>query len=119
MYAMLFGSDKFEDMIGELMLANQDMMDAMDGYGGEEGMGQAAKGMKEKQVRRKAKCALSLLNKLEVLTGETTDAESGEVRAAMPMAQFLESHAAEAVELAAQPFGAMLLHTIGHMYSVK
>ena len=94
MYAMLFGSDKFDLMIGELMLANQDMMDAMDGYGGDEGMGQAAKSMKDKQVRRKAKCAVALLDKLACLTQETTS-EGGEVRpvrlATLPISSFSSS----------------------------
>ena len=156
MYAMLFGSDKFDEMIGELMLANQDMMDAMDGYGGDEGMGSAAKSMKDKQVRgrpparpparrpfqvhagistgaerqravtascghsvqvrRKAKCALALLEKLAVLTEETTDSESGELRQPMNEFAFLAKEKANAEELCEQPFGAMLVHAIGHMY---
>eukprot|EP01051_Picozoa_sp_SAG22_P020076 SAG22_NODE_3918_length_1468_cov_1.471877_2_plen_195_part_00 len=93
-------------------------MDAMDGYGGDEGMGQAAKGMKDKQVRRRAKCALALINKLSALHQETT-AESGEVRPVLSMEQFLAAEATDAEELCKQPFGAMLLHAIGSMYVTK
>jgi hypothetical protein len=96
MFAMIFGSEKFEPLVGELELASQ--------------MAEAEQHSHPKlrafrQRKREIKCALNLVTKLQTYV-DTEDE-----------AAFVASLKEEAEELASTPFGGTLLSTIGVAYN--
>ena len=99
LFVMIFGNDKFEDLVGILPIAAE-----MEGVA--TGVGQTAAGQLLRQKQREAQVALALAERLRpVTTGE------------MAVAAFADGAREEAVELAAAPFGASLLFHIGRVYA--
>jgi len=127
LFLMIFGSDKFDDLVGELMLASgmaegldYDEMMTMNG-------GPRAEA---KQRRREAQCALNLAAKLAPLHAGIGVESMGEIEqlspehaahpdGPMPLAEFLAGEQELAQELAAQAFGATLLHHVGTVYTLQ
>jgi hypothetical protein len=100
MYAMIFGSEKFEPLIGELQIAKQ-----MQNQQEEEKPTRfEAKLNKFQQTKREVKCAVNLTRKLQQYV-------DGDVEG------FKATVEEEAVELSQSPFGATLLGVIGNAYS--
>ena len=101
MYAMLFGSEKFDDLIGELQLAS--IMQQAEG-----GDDPSLKHMSHKQRAREVACASKLAARLQPYVDFQVDQPT-----------FEEEARAQAAELAMTAFGEMLTHTIGRMYVYK
>lgn len=99
LFAMIFGSENFEPLVGELLLASQ-MQDG-DFKGSDH-----PKLLAFKQKRRQVTCALNLIAKLQPYIDSDGDAEV-----------FLQIVQKEVQELAASPFGNTLVSVIGHCYS--
>jgi hypothetical protein len=100
MYAMVFGSERFEELIGELQIAKQMQQQ-------EEKQHQTrfeAKLSQFQQTKREVKCAVNLTRKLQQYVG-------GDVEG------FKSAVEEEAVELSQSPFGATLVGVIGNAYS--
>ena len=139
LFVMIFGSDKFDALVGELALASA-MAEGLDPD--ELLAGSLGGAANVKQKRREAQCALNLAAKLAPLmvgVGEQNavrplsgrEAEfmdeveqlsphdDPEGKKAMGIDEFLVAEQEEAQELGGQPFGATLLHTIGTMYTLK
>lgn len=95
---MIFGSEKFEVYIGELVIAKQMQNDS-------EGKPSRfeSKLQKFQQRKREVKCAVYLANKLQQYV-------DGDVEG------FKQSIREEAVELSQTPFGATLLGVLGNAY---
>eukprot|EP00596_Hydrurales_sp_CCMP1899_P000062 CAMPEP_0119043032 /NCGR_PEP_ID=MMETSP1177-20130426/16361_1 /TAXON_ID=2985 /ORGANISM="Ochromonas sp, Strain CCMP1899" /LENGTH=618 /DNA_ID=CAMNT_0007010211 /DNA_START=212 /DNA_END=2068 /DNA_ORIENTATION=+ len=100
LFAMIFGSEKFEPLVGELQLASQ-MQE-----GGDDPALQHHKLKHYKQRRREIQCAVNLAAKLQPYVDSGGNEE-----------MFRESLHAEAVELSSSAFGSTLLYTIGLQYS--
>jgi curved DNA-binding protein CbpA len=100
MYAMIFGSEKFEPIIGELQIATQMQEDNSQ----LSSTRFESKLRRFRQKRREVQCAVTLANKLQ----QFVDGDADGFRAAAQ---------AEALELSQTPFGATLLGLIGHLYS--
>lgn len=101
MYAMLFGSESFDDLIGELQLASI-LQQA------EQGADPSLRHMSHKQRSREVSCARKLAEWLDKFVGGELDAAAFEAEA--------KAHAAE---LAQTGFGELLTHTIGRVYLYK
>eukprot|EP00898_Chlorokybus_atmophyticus_P007694 jgi/Chlat1/7926/Chrsp68S07362 len=95
-FAMLFGSDRFEHLVGELKLA------ALACAGGEMSAGELKQSQHEREVRL-ATLLCALLRRW--VEGD----EAG----------FVEAMIAEAATLASASYGETMLHTIGYMYESK
>lgn len=100
MYAMIFGSEKFEPLIGELQISKQ-MQNSEDD---EKPARFEAKLQKFQQRKREVKCAVSLARKLQQYV-------DGDVEG------FKATISEEATELSQSPFGATLLGVIGNAYT--
>ncbi|CAM9157656.1 unnamed protein product, partial [Ectocarpus fasciculatus] len=100
MYAMIFGSEKFEPLIGELQISKQ-MQNSEDD---EKPARFEAKLQKFQQRKREVKCAVSLARKLQQYV-------EGDVEG------FKATISEEATELSQSPFGATLLGVIGNAYT--
>lgn len=100
MYAMVFGSENFEPIIGELQLSQQikAMTDPTASLSPEL--------FAFKQRRREVQCAVNLCKKLQVYV----DGDE---------ATFIENCKNEVVELASSPLGGTLLDLIGNVYQDK
>jgi hypothetical protein len=98
MFAMIFGSEKFEALVGELMLASQMGMERP-----EEGH---PKFQALKQKKREIRCAQALVAKLELYSSECD----------CSVTKFKDMVRADALELAASPFGGTLVREIGEAY---
>lgn len=99
MYAMIFGSEKFEPLIGELQLASQ-MQQADDVDATPHQLNMLSK---FKQKKREIKCAVFLASKLQTMVdGDETGFRLWAVE--------------EAMELSQSALGGVLLHTIGKVY---
>lgn len=95
LYAMIFGSEKFEPLIGELKLASQ-MAETTDS--------KAPPQLKEfQQKKREVQCAVNLAQKLQPYVDGDVDG-------------FEKSADEEARELSQSAFGGVLLHLIGTIY---
>ena len=139
LFVMIFGSDKFDALVGELALASA-MAEGLDPD--ELLAGSLGGAANVKQKRREAQCALNLAAKLAPLLVGVGEQHAGrpssgreaeymdeveqlsphdgpEGKQAMAMDEFLVAEQEEAQELGGQPFGATLLHTIGTMYTLK
>ena len=64
LFAMIFGSDKFVPLVGELKLATQ--MQQSDSDNSSDNNINSSKLMKFKQKKREIQCALNLVTKLQV-----------------------------------------------------
>lgn len=95
LYAMIFGSEKFEPLIGELSLASHM------GGDGDDGLHPRLKEFKQKQ--REVRCAVHLAEKLQVFL------DNGEE-------DFTRRAVEEANELGQSGFGGTLLNVIGTTY---
>ena len=102
MYAMLFGSEKFDDLIGELQIASI----LQQAEGGEDNP--SLKHLSHKQRSREVLCARKLADRLQ----RYVDYEIDE-------ATFKADATAQAAELAQTPFGELLTHTVGRIYVFK
>ncbi len=135
LYAMVFGSEKFESLIGELKLANLlrgagkaatsknlDSEDDMNSI-----MGEAAKLSKEKdleswkQRKRIISCAVNLVERLNPYVDGTAGTTSSDSSSSGVITQDLEERfrkmvQEEASDLASTPFGAALVTVIGNVY---
>lgn len=100
MYAMIFGSEKFEPLIGELQIATQMQEDNSQ----VSSTRFESKLRRFRQKRREVQCAVNLASKLQ----QFVDGDSDGFRAAAQ---------AEALELSQTPFGATLLGLIGRLYT--
>jgi hypothetical protein len=99
LFAMIFGSENFEPLVGELSLASQ-MQDG-DFKGSDH-----PKLVSFKQKKRQVTCALNLIVKLQPYIDSDGDAEA-----------FLQIVQKDVQELAASPFGNTLVSVIGHCYA--
>jgi curved DNA-binding protein CbpA len=96
MFAMIFGSEKFEPLVGELELASQ--MKEADNHS-------HPKLRVFRQRKREIKCAVNLASKLQSFVDSEDEAA------------FTAALKQEAEELASTPFGSTLLTTIGVAYN--
>jgi len=103
MYAMLFGSEQFEDLIGELQIAA--MMQNVEA--GEQG-DVSLKHMSHKQRAREVAAAAKLAARLQPY-----------VDCQVSLTDFESEVSAQAKVLAETPFGELLTHTIGAIYVYK
>ena len=101
MYAMLFGSEKFDDLIGELQIAAI----LQQAEGGED---PSLKHMSHKQRQREVECARKLADRLQPYVDYEVNQEA-----------FEEGARTQAAELAMTAFGELLTHTIGRIYIFK
>ena len=101
MYAMIFGSEKFEPLIGELKIAKQMQNNSEEE---EKPSRFEAKLSKFQQRKREVKCAVSLAAKLQQYVDGDVDG-------------FKQAIKEEAAELSQSPFGAVLIGVIGNGYS--
>lgn len=96
MFAMIFGSEKFEPLIGELQIAQMMSMEK----------GQPSEFLAFKQKRREVLIAINLNNMLKLFAADkefkTTDLEEDVVELCQ--------------ELAANPIGTLLISRIGKIY---
>ena len=99
-YQMLFGSEEFDDFIGELQLAQVISM--------AEGNEPSFKAMKHKQHKREVDCATKLAELLAPCLDDGFDEGAWEAKLK-----------GQATELARTAFGEVLLHTIGKVYVAK
>lgn len=97
LFAMIFGSEKFEPLVGELQLATQ--MNA------ESEAANDPRFRAWKQKKREVQCAVNLAAKLQQFIDDGCDE-----------AKFRAQLKEEADELAASPFGGTLLGAIGMYY---
>ena len=107
LYELIFGSEGFENLIGELQLASMFTM------AGEQEATDATESVKfgslsHKQRMREVTCAKELVTLLQPYV-EASDVGG----------TFHESIAAKAADLATTPFGEILLHLIGRVYLSK
>jgi len=98
MFAMIFGNEKFEELVGELMLASQ--------MGTERPEENHPKYQALKQKKRQIRCAQALVRKLDLFT---TDCECD-------VSRFKALVRLDALELASSPFGGTLVRKIGEEY---
>ncbi len=104
MYAMLFGSEQFEDLIGELQIAA--MLQQAEGGGDPADV--SLKHLSHKQRQREVACAAKLAAKLQPF-----------VDCQLSLADFEAQVREQAKELATSAFGELLTHTIGGVYVYK
>jgi curved DNA-binding protein CbpA len=97
LYAMIFGSEKFIPIVGELKLATQ--------MSENEGEQSNHKLLAFRQKKRELQCALNLATKLQMYIDANEDHLS-----------FHEAIKAELAELSSSPFGSTLVKTIGRAY---
>ena len=124
LFAIIFGSEEFDDLIGELKLASQmrlgiaseqaaaAMTGLGEGEGGEEGFGSDfnSEVMKFIQKQRVVKLALKLASKLDTFLDSFSTYEFGNEQG------FKKQMEMEAKELVQNPIGGVLVNTIGHAY---
>jgi curved DNA-binding protein CbpA len=114
LYALIFGSDKFEPLIGELKLASQ-MAAAADEE--EEPARAHADFASYRQRKRVIRCALKLAEKLQrAVERGGTEMDRGAGTGTDSDEQLREEAATEAKELASTPFGGVLIKLIGTAY---
>jgi len=104
MYAMLFGSEQFEDLIGELQIAAM----LQQAEGGMDPADVSLKHMGHKQRQREVAAAAKLAARLQPYVDGTVTLEAFETEART-----------QAKELAETAFGELLTHTIGGIYVYK
>eukprot|EP00607_Mallomonas_marina_P008810 CAMPEP_0182417468 /NCGR_PEP_ID=MMETSP1167-20130531/1956_1 /TAXON_ID=2988 /ORGANISM="Mallomonas Sp, Strain CCMP3275" /LENGTH=619 /DNA_ID=CAMNT_0024591077 /DNA_START=366 /DNA_END=2225 /DNA_ORIENTATION=+ len=98
MYGMIFGSEKFEPLIGELQLASQMKAEV---EGSAHSHNSKLKAFKQKQ--REVKCAVHLASRLQIFVDDGEEA-------------FRTWAQEEAKELSLSPIGGTLLATLGSVY---
>lgn len=117
LYAMVFGSEAFESIIGELSLTSQ-----MKGVADKSEEPSKPEVLPFHQRKREVQCAVTLAEKLQVyVSGANAAAAGAEADAAVTVdsaveASFREKIAAEAEELSQQPLGAAMLGLVGEVY---
>jgi len=98
LFAMVFGSEKFDALIGELTLATQMSMEKPEE--------QHPRYQSFKQKKRQLKCAWELAQKLDSYHTQYNSEDHA----------FKDAMSVEAAELAASPFGGVLVGEIGNQY---
>jgi hypothetical protein len=103
---MIFGSEKFESLVGELQVASQMRAAASESHRAFD-LENHPRVQAFRQLKREVRCALNLVAKLQPYVDAPAETRES---------FFRESLRAEATELAATPFGGTLLSTIGLSY---
>jgi len=96
MFSMIFGSDKFVDIIGELKMVS--MMDI------DENCKDPAKLMKIRQSKREVQLAVNLVEKLNNYSNISIEDNTIEIEQ-----KFIDKIAEEAIDLSKSTFGGTLL----------
>lgn len=107
LFAMIFGSEKFEPLLGELKLASH-MSESQNG-----GEFECSKLRSFKQRKRILQCALNLAKKLDGYVVKVIADPSNNSN----LEEFRRACFEEAKELAESPFGGTLVAAIGDVYS--
>jgi hypothetical protein len=109
LYTMIFGSENFEPIIGELQLSTQ-IQSLMDAEGAID-TSVTPDYLALKQRKREILCALTLVSKLDLyqLNSDSNDEDN----------IFIEKHTKDASELSDSPLGSVLLSLIGSIYEDK
>ena len=123
LFAMIFGSDKYEHIVGELRIVTQMKggMDADAFVAGDVGQKQMGPGstyserfLEFKQWKREVDCALHLAKTLDRRLELVAEADHTDESAAKEFVRLMTN---EAKDLASTPFGATLLGVCGFVYS--
>jgi len=102
LYAMIFGSEKFIPLIGELKVTSQ-MQAMIETKGDLRNVNSKLEAFRQR--KRETICAINLVNKLQGYVDSNEDSKS-----------FVESVQDELNELSSSPFGSTLVATIGQAY---
>lgn len=110
MYAMIFGSEKFEPLIGELQIASQISMEMESG-------GYSNPKLKAfNQRKRVLRCALNIAKRLDEFVEMVLSEPDSPTHLETSLQAFRDSWAEEIKELASTPFGGTLCGAIGQVY---
>jgi len=121
-----FGGDRFNDYIGDLMIAGE-FSDAVNGEGGDmnnpEDLEKMRKERREKQDKRVKELVEKLLKKISIHTENVKPYLNNPVelkeREKESLNSFRKIMTIEAEELKYESFGIELLHSIGYIYKLK
>jgi curved DNA-binding protein CbpA len=110
MYAMIFGSEKFEPLIGELQIASQISMEM------ETGTAHNPKLKAFNQRKRVLRCALNISKRLDEFVKMVLSEPESATHLENCVQAFRDSWTEEIKELASTPFGGTLCGAIGQVY---
>lgn len=123
LFALIFGNDKFEHLVGELRIVQgmelieqhqEKEEETSDGNAKAGGQRSRDRAMDYKQWQREVQCAVHLAKMLDKRVDLEAEADADELSAE---ADFERLVAREAEDLAGTPFGAALLGVIGYVYT--